>query len=218
LAIGQGELALSLEYDYDTQTLSLEACVLLPKDAQQKDLAAAYFSLCDLDSPSFHNFFFSSTIDNTPDMLLLYEHTCTFQHTQTPLAIYVGKKYKPVAIKVRPVETKLPSRFRITRNIKGEPLKDMPKLSPHPPPYTPTGQYTEERKAIIDRTHPGDFLLPAERDLMHHFMCVQNLSFAWCDLSRAQTLPRRLLPPYRNPNHTAQALDAEEHPDPVGHL
>jgi len=186
LASGQGELALCLEFDPDTQTLSLETCAPLPEDTRKEDLAAAYFSLCDIDSPSFHSFFHSEppTIDDTPAVPLRNERTCTFQNARTPLAVYAGKKYKPVAIKVRPVETELPSRFRITRNIKGDPLRDMPALSPQPPPYTPTGRYTEERKAVIDRAHPGDFLLPAERDLMHHFMSVQDLGFAWCDQER----------------------------------
>jgi hypothetical protein len=51
----------------------------------------------------------------------------------------------------------------------------------HPPPYKPTSHYTEERKLVIDNAHIGDFLWPAERDLMHHFMCLQQDGFAWND-------------------------------------
>ncbi len=58
----------------------------------------------------------------------------------------------------------------------------MPTLPTHPLAYMPTGRYTEERKDIIDRAHPGDFLLLEERALMHHFMCLQNAGFAWTDL------------------------------------
>ena len=43
------------------------------------------------------------------------------------------------------------------------------------------GRYMEERKDVIDQAHPGDFLLPAERALMHSFMSIQNATFAWCD-------------------------------------
>ncbi len=50
-----------------------------------------------------------------------------------------------------------------------------------PPPFQPTGHYTEERKEIINRGHKGDFLLPEECALMHHFMSVQNAGFAWSD-------------------------------------
>ncbi|KAJ3779488.1 hypothetical protein GGU10DRAFT_240718, partial [Lentinula aff. detonsa] len=72
------------------------------------------------------------------------------------------RKYKPVAKKVKPIIGELPQRFRIIREITGDPLKDMPKLSTHPPEFTPTGRYTEERKAIIDKVHEGDFLWPEE--------------------------------------------------------
>jgi len=140
---------------------------------------AAYISLCDIDSLSFHNLFPSDT--HTIDLLTPVQ-TISFPTIQTLLAIYAGKKYKPVAIKVRPVETKLPSRFHIMHDIKGNLLKDMLVLMTQPPPYTPTSWYTKEHKDIIEHAHPGDFLLLEEHALMHHFMCAQNLGFAWYDL------------------------------------
>src|SRR5216684_4466670 len=73
------------------------------------------------------------------------------------------------------------SRFRITREIKGDLLKNIPTLATRPPPFQLTGRYTEERKEIINRGHKGDFLLPEERALMHHFMSIQNAGFAWSD-------------------------------------
>ena len=186
MASGQGELAICVEFDPDTQSLSLESCAPLPDDTQHNDIAAAYLSLCDIDSAPLHSLLLSDSIilDQPRPAPQLSPAAPLTQHTRTPLAIFAGKKYKPVAIKVRPVETELPSRFRITRDIKGDPLKDMPTLSTRPPPYTPTGRYTEERKAVIDKAHPGDFLLPEERALMHHFMCVQDKGFAWCDPER----------------------------------
>ena len=54
------------------------------------------------------------------------------------------KKYKPVALKVRPVLNELPDKFRIIRNIIGDPLRDLPTLNPNPPPFTPCGRYTLE--------------------------------------------------------------------------
>ena len=71
-------------------------------------------------------------------------------------------KYKPVAKKVRPVAATLPEEFRTTRQIIGDPLAGMPKLSTHPPDYAPTGQYDEVAHDIVDANHPGDFLLPEE--------------------------------------------------------
>ena len=66
----------------------------------------------------------------------------------------------------------LPSRFCITCDIKGDPLKDMLTLSTHLPLYIPTGWYNEERKVVINKAHPGNFLLLEEHVLMHHFMCI----------------------------------------------
>ena len=125
-----------------------------------------------------HSILFSNS-STTNDTFLI-----EFRNAQTPLAIYAGKKYKPVALKVRPVKTELPSQFRITHNIKGDPLKDILTLSANPPPFVLTGRYTEERKDVIDRVHPGDFLLPEERVLMHHFMCLQEAGFTWTDQER----------------------------------
>ena len=94
--------------------------------------------------------------------------------------IYLGakKKYKPVAVKVKPVIGALPDKFRIIRNIIGDPLKDLPVLPIHPPPFIPTGRYTQERRDLFDKLNPG-FLLPAERDLLHYFMMAHNDGFAW---------------------------------------
>ena len=39
-----------------------------------------------------------------------------------------AKKYKPVALKVKPVLGTLPERFRITREIIGDLLKNIPRL------------------------------------------------------------------------------------------
>ena len=184
MADGQEDLTLSLEYDSTSQHLSIEACMPLPQDTKPIDLAVAYLSLCDLNSLSLCSYFASDS--NTPlDSASAQLHPCALAYTildaRTPLAIFAGKKYKPVALKVRPVETELPSWFRIMCNIKGDPLKDIPLLPTHPPPYQLMGCYTEECKGIINQVHPGDFLLPAECALMHSFMSIQNAAFAWCD-------------------------------------
>jgi Integrase zinc binding domain/RNase H-like domain found in reverse transcriptase len=95
-------------------------------------------------------------------------------------------KYKPVDKKIKPVIQELPAEFRIVREIKGDPLKDMPELSPKPPEFEPTGRYTEERKDQFDKIHRGEFLLPEERKLMHHFMMEQSHGFAWDDSERGR--------------------------------
>ena len=94
---------------------------------------------------------------------------------------FATKKYKPVALKVKPVMGTLPDKFRIERKILGDPLAEMPKLNPRPPEFEPKGRYTQERKEAMDKVHAGDFLLPEERKLIHHLIAEQNEAFAWDD-------------------------------------
>ena len=54
-------------------------------------------------------------------------------------AQYLGKKYKPLAMKVKPMYSDLPEKFRIKRDIKGDLLADMPELNPISLESTPTG-------------------------------------------------------------------------------
>lgn len=93
------------------------------------------------------------------------------------------KKYKPVALKVKPVIGELPDKYRIIRNIIGDPLAALPILDPHPIPFRPCGRYTQERKEIINKNNAG-FLLEEERALLHHFMMLHQDAFAWNDSER----------------------------------
>ena len=101
----------------------------------------------------------------------------------TDILTKTGKKYKPVALKTRPILGELADKFRIVRNIIGDPLANLPTLNPDPPKFTPTGRYTQERKDLFDKANSG-FLWPAERDLLHHFMMLHEDGFAWNDSER----------------------------------
>ena len=181
----QGELAFAMEFNQTNEQITVQAYAPLPQHTNPPDIAAAYFTLCDSNTPALRDLFFLDTsANNRAPAAARKTPPYTILHARTPLAIFAGKKYKPIALKFRPVETELPSRFRIIRTIKGDPLENMPKLPTHPPAYKPTGRYTEDRKEIIDRAHPGNFLLPEERALMHHLMSVQNDGFTWCDPER----------------------------------
>jgi len=94
-----------------------------------------------------------------------------------------GKKYKPVALKTKPIIAELPGKFRIVRNIIGDPLEQLPILPTHPPDFKPSGRYTSERMELFDENNSG-FLLPAERKLMHYLMMVHQDGFAWNDSER----------------------------------
>jgi len=89
-------------------------------------------------------------------------------------AVCFAKKYKPVALKVKPVLGMLPEKFRIIRDITGNPLKDLPKLPEQPPEFTPKERYTAERKEKLDLGHMSNFLWPEEHKLIHWIVAEQN--------------------------------------------
>jgi len=97
-----------------------------------------------------------------------------------------AKKYKPVALKVKPVLGTLPERFRIIREITGDPLKGLLRLPEHPPEFSPKGRYMAERKEKLDLGHMSNFLWPEERKLMHWVVAEQNQAFAWEDNERGK--------------------------------
>ena len=98
---------------------------------------------------------------DTPIYTLRPSETTTNQ-SKAQASTFVTRKYKPVTKKVHAVLTKLPEKYRITHNIIGEPLADMPTLSPNPPDFQPTGCYTAKRHDIIDKAHSEEFLWPDE--------------------------------------------------------
>ena len=93
------------------------------------------------------------------------------------------KKYKPVALKIRPVIGELPEKFRIIRTILGDPLAGLPTLNPNPPDFVPCSRYTQDRKDLFDTINAG-FLLAEECKLLHHFMMLHQDAFAWNDTER----------------------------------
>lgn len=133
------------------------------------------------------------------------------------MSSFAGKKYKPVALKVRPVYGDLPEKYRLKREITGDPLKDMPTLPQQPSEFTPTGRYTEERKEIVDKIHKGNFLSNEERKFMHHFMMVQSDAFAWDDSERG-SFKHEFFPPVEVPIVEHKVWVEKSIPIPRGQL
>jgi hypothetical protein len=107
----------------------------------------------------------------------------------TDLFLSAKKKYKPVAKKVCLVIGELPEKFHIEHKIIGNPLDDLPALNPNPLPFTPTDRYTLKRRDQLDKNHPGNFLWPAERTLMHNFMLAHDSGFAWSEEETKMYVP-----------------------------
>lgn len=101
------------------------------------------------------------------------------------MCVQAKKKYKPVAKKIRPLLAELPDRFRIVRKEVGDPLAALPRLSPNPPPFKPTGRYTAQRREVARAEH-ATFLQPAELDLLDDFMIKHEQGFAWDDSERGR--------------------------------
>ena len=120
---------------------------------------------------------------------------------------FLGKKYKPVALKVRPVLQTLPDKFRIKREILGDPLAELPELPTQPGSFEPTGRYTLERKLQFDDVHKEGFLWEEEMKLLHHVMMKQNEAFAWEDSEKGR-FKEEFFPPVDIPiiEHTPWVL------------
>ena len=102
------------------------------------------------------NTFLSQSMENKcfedPDWELLskYLDRCVISKRDEEQMTRSVYKYKPVALKTKPVIGELPAEFRILREIIGDPLIDIPKLLVNPPDFVPTGRYTQERKEMMD--------------------------------------------------------------------
>jgi len=124
--------------------------------------------------------------DSEREVLTTYLNASVLERSDEVQETRSVYKYKPVALKTKPVIGELPGEFRIRREIVGDPLLEMPELLVKPPEFEPTGRYTQERKDKMDGRHKGDFLWDEERKLLHHFMMLQNGGFAWEDQERGR--------------------------------
>lgn len=97
-----------------------------------------------------------------------------------------GTKYKPVDKKVKPVLGTPGEEFRIKREIKGDPLAELPELPTNPPEWTPCGRYTVERKEAMEKAHGKDWLWPQEMALLHDFVNKHEKAFAWDDTEKGK--------------------------------
>jgi hypothetical protein len=147
-------------------------------------LSRIYLSTCDFpDTPSSTLY---NTIHTPADSMTSPSMTSPFDRLApyTDLFLSAKKKYKPVAKKVRPVIGELPKKFCIECKIIDNPLDDLPTLNPKPPSFKPSDRYTLERRDQLNKNHPGNFLWPAERNLMHNFILAHDSGFAQSEEER----------------------------------
>ena len=182
----QGEAAFILEQEDDKCKFVAYALPKRGKNFLKDEVRNVYLGQT-MENPIYEDSdrqILSKYLDNVPAPVSA--HVAVNSHIVADDDVREVFKYKPVALKTRPVVQELPAEFRIKREIVGDPLAEMPKMVPNPPDFTPTGRYTQERKDQFDKVHEGDFLLPEERKLMHHFMMLQSYGFAWDDSERGR--------------------------------
>lgn len=155
----------------------------------------------------------ANVIPTTPLISITRQTAPSMMTTFPDVAVY-GKRYKPVAKKVKPIIGALPNEFRIIRNITGDPLRDLPTLLPMPPDFEPTGRYTRERMEALEKVH-SEFLWPEELKLMHHFMMLHEQAFAWDDSERGSFKPE-FFPPVEIPVVAHQPWVQKNIPIPPG--
>ena len=97
--------------------------------------------------------------------------------------VKAGFKYKKVAKKVRPVCKLIPKDIKPQRQFPEDPLRNLPSLPFHPPPFKPTARITAERmKELAIEDH--EELLPEERKLLQHVLCTNEHSIAFSEDER----------------------------------
>ena len=187
----QGDIALVIETDStspDTPKILSFSC--LPPSPSQTDIALCYFEACGLD-PCTSTLQLADVSDRCS---LLYPLRPPLPPDTPLVALVTKKKCKLVALKTHPVLSTLPSKFHIEQNIIRDPLTDILTIPPILLPFAPHSRYTEERWNKTDSLHPLVFLWPAKRDLLHHFMSLQNKGFAWDDSERSHFCKDFFLP------------------------
>jgi hypothetical protein len=172
---GKSDYVLIISLDSVNSLVFVEAYTPIPS-SDSSTLSRIYLSACDFpDTPSST---FCNTTHTPTNLMTSPSMTSSSTHLApyTDLFLSTKNKYKPVA-----KMGELPEKFRIERKIIGNPLDDLPTLNPNPPPFIPSDRYTHERRDQLDKNHPGNFLWPAERDLMHNFMLAHDSGFAWSE-------------------------------------
>jgi hypothetical protein len=177
----ENDYALIISFDSVNSSAVIESYTPL-SSLDSSTLSCAYLSACDhpgllITCNNINSF--GSTFDvftsNKNGLIKTQKH---LDHSAN-IFLSSKKKYKPVAKKARLVIGELPKKFHIKHKIIGDPLDTIPTLNPNPPSFKPTDRYTLEQRDRVNKNHPGDFLWPAERDLMHNFIKSHDTSFAW---------------------------------------
>jgi hypothetical protein len=160
----------------EIQAVYLKASTEIDLKQKDRDLLEQYFSGVD---------------NHIPDI----EREETYQQFMHTHEIF-SKKYKPVAVKVRPILTDLPPEYRIIREIKGDPLKGLPEIPLDPPEFEPGQRYGLDQWEIVERQHNTGFLTEREMKIIHWMFKEHKMAFAWNEEQKG-SFRRDFFPPVK---------------------
>ncbi|KAG5724609.1 hypothetical protein E4T56_gene3937 [Termitomyces sp. T112] len=129
--------------------------------------------------------------------------------------VQVKKKYKPVAMKTKPVASHVSEDFRIERQIIGDPLVTMPPLNPNLPPFIPTKRFTSKQQAKLVKDHNTRFLTGKEINVLVNMVAKQEKAFTWKDSERGSLRPD-FFPPVHIPTIPHMPWVQHNRPIPPG--
>src|SRR5882724_12282584 len=95
-----------------------------------------------------------------------------------PFDTLAASQYKKAANRVHPIWTTLPEEHRILHCIPSDPLISLPVLPKHPPDFTPSEKFTEERREKMN-INPSGFLWLEEEKLVLFLIKAQEEAIAW---------------------------------------
>jgi len=130
---------------------------------------------------------------DVPDLLIQDEeeeeipetgHTIS-KHLQDPQSskVFVGRKYKKVDVRVKPVPGVFPQEATVHRQFPNNPLDNLPPIPRQPPDFIPTAKLTEERMTSIGINTQG-FLWPEEEKLFKHIILLNQDAVAFVQTDR----------------------------------
>lgn len=125
------------------------------------------------------------------------------------------KRYKPVAIKVKPTSEKLPEDFRVVRNRPSDCMDSLPELPEHPPQWTPTTDHLTQERMDGFKLDADEFLTQEEIKLFQFIINHHQTVFAWEERERRR-FKSEYFPPIKYPVVPHEPWVDPHHPIPPG--
>jgi hypothetical protein len=122
--------------------------------------------------------------------------------------------YKRVAQKVHPVSGTFPEEARVRRSFPHNPLDSLPRLTSHPPTFTPSERLSEERMKELD-VNPDNFLWPEEEKLFQHILKLNEVTLPYEEKDRG-TLEKEYFSDYIMPTVPHTPWEYKHIPIPPG--